>query len=66
MKEYVFTMVGTVHAESKAAAEELLSSVCDGVLVDKVRVDRKKDDVVQLAPLSHAIKQAGAKRRARS
>lgn len=59
-------MTGTVYAATKAEAEELLNSVCDGVSVDKVKVDRKKDDVAQLAPLSAAIKQQGEKRRARS
>ncbi len=66
MKEFTFTMTGTVHAATKAEAEELLNSVCDGVLVDKVKVVRKPDTVATLAPLSKAINQQGEKRRARS
>lgn len=66
MKEFTFTLTGTVYAASKAEAEELVQTVCDGVSVDTVKVVRKKDEVASLAPLSQSIKQQGDKRRARS
>lgn len=66
VKEFTFTMTGTIYAASKTEAEDLVQTVCDGVSVDKVKVARVKDEVATLAPLSKAIKQHGEKRRARS
>lgn len=47
MKTFSFTMHGKVHAPTKAEAEELLHSVCDGVSVETTTIwtTGKKNDV---------------------